>query len=152
MTQMTGKCLLSPEILSNLKVDILYPEVFKIIFINFSRHKNRVSGRRRNQNRGKSDPVPSKPPYTVSNHHRGLVPQLWENYTKPSEAPAENVSCNTARFKCAQRPGCKMALTSYAMHCNVLVAEDGDRKGKRPFAGKQQAKQDLLISIIQIGT
>ena len=127
----------------------MYPEVFEIIFIDVSRHKNRVSGRRRNQNRGKSDPVPSKPPYTVSNHHRGLVPQLWENYTKPSEAPAENVSCNTARFKCAQRPGCKMALTSYAMHCNVLVAEDGDRKGKRPFAGKQQAKQDLLTSIIQ---
>jgi len=107
------------------------------------RHKNRVSGRRRNQNRGKSDPVPSKPPYTVSNHHRGLVPQLWENYTKPSEAPAENVSCNTARFKCAQRPGCKMALTSYAMHCNVLVAEDGDRKGKRPFAARHKSLEDI---------
>ena len=48
------------------------------------------------------------------------MPQLWANYTGPPETPAENVSCNVARLKCAYRAGCGLALQSYVIACQDL--------------------------------
>ncbi len=49
--------------------------------------------------------------------HRGLVPQLWPNYTGPPLPPAETVPCGEARIKCAYRDGCGLALQNYAIAC-----------------------------------
>ena len=35
---------------------------------------------------------------------RGLVPQLWKNYTGPVETPAENVTCDVAFAECKVGP------------------------------------------------
>ena len=51
---------------------------------------------------------------------RGLVPQLWPNYTGPAEPPAEEVSCDVARLKCAYRAGCGLALQNYVLGCSDL--------------------------------
>ncbi len=48
---------------------------------------------------------------------RGLVPQLWPNYTGPPVPPAEEVPCDTARLKCAYRAGCGLALQNYVLAC-----------------------------------
>lgn len=53
--------------------------------------------------------------------HRGLVPQLWANYTGPYQPPAEEVSCNVARMKCAYRAGCGLALQNYILGCSELA-------------------------------
>jgi hypothetical protein len=53
--------------------------------------------------------------------HRGLVPQLWQNYTGPDLPPPESVSCNDARLKCAYRAGCGLALQNYVLGCSDLV-------------------------------
>ena len=37
--------------------------------------------------------------------NRGLVPQLWPNYTGPELPNPESVSCNDARLACAYRAG-----------------------------------------------
>jgi hypothetical protein len=37
--------------------------------------------------------------------NRGLVPQLWPNYTGPELPDPESVSCNDARLACAYRAG-----------------------------------------------
>ena len=58
---------------------------------------------------------------TPSSIHKGLVPQLWENYTGPSEPEPETVSCSVARMKCAYRPGCGLALQNYVLGCIDLV-------------------------------
>lgn len=60
-------------------------------------------------------------PVTPDSVHRGLVPQLWPNYTGPAEPLAESVSCNVARMKCAYRAGCGLALQNYALGCLDLV-------------------------------
>ena len=52
---------------------------------------------------------------------RGLVPQLWKNYTGPYEPPAENVTCDIARQKCQYRAGCGLALQNYALGCMDLI-------------------------------
>ena len=56
--------------------------------------------------------------------HRGLVPQLWANFTAPTEPPARNVSCAVARLKCAQRDGCGLALRNYFVGCSAIL--DGE--------------------------
>lgn len=53
--------------------------------------------------------------------NKGLVPQLWPNYTGPIEPDPETVSCNVARMKCAYRAGCGLALQNYALGCLDLV-------------------------------
>jgi hypothetical protein len=53
--------------------------------------------------------------------HRGLVPQLWPNYTGPALPPPESVSCNEARLTCAYRAGCGLALQNYVLGCSDLV-------------------------------
>ena len=58
---------------------------------------------------------------TPSSVHKGLVPQLWENYTGPAEPEPETVPCNMARMKCAYRAGCGMALQNYGLGCMDLV-------------------------------
>ena len=60
-------------------------------------------------------------PVTPSSIHKGLVPQLWENYTGPAEPAPETVPCNVARMKCAYRAGCGLALQNYALGCMDLV-------------------------------
>ena len=60
-------------------------------------------------------------PVTPSSIHKGLVPQLWENYTDPAEPAPETVPCNVARMKCAYRAGCGLALQNYALGCMDLV-------------------------------
>ena len=44
-------------------------------------------------------------PVTPNSVHKGLVPQLWPNYTGPVEPPAETVPCNEAWMKCGFREG-----------------------------------------------
>ena len=93
-------------------------------------------------------PMPSRSHDEIQNYqtssyphfvaHRGLVPQLWANYTAPTETPAENVSCNAARFECSKRAGCQMALTSYAMYCTTLVPDLNGRKRKRRPRGRRK--------------
>lgn len=53
--------------------------------------------------------------------HRGLVPQLWPNYTETALPPAEEQSCNAARLKCAYRAGCGLALQNYLLGCSDLA-------------------------------
>ena len=60
-------------------------------------------------------------PVTPDSVHRGLVPQLWPNYTGPEEPDAQTVPCNEARLKCAYRAGCGLALQNYALGCLDLV-------------------------------
>ena len=60
-------------------------------------------------------------PVTPNVLHKGLVPQLWPNYTGPEEADPASVDCNTARIKCAFRAGCGLALQNYALGCLDLV-------------------------------
>lgn len=52
---------------------------------------------------------------------RGLVPQLWPNYTGPPELPAEEESCNVAQLKCAYRDGCGLAIQNYMLACSALA-------------------------------
>ena len=52
---------------------------------------------------------------------RGLVPQLWPNYTGPAEPPAEEVPCDMAKLKCAYRAGCGLALQNYMLGCSDLA-------------------------------
>lgn len=52
---------------------------------------------------------------------RGLVPQLWANYTGPVLPPAEEVSCDVAQMKCAYRAGCGLALKHYGLACLDLA-------------------------------
>ena len=52
---------------------------------------------------------------------RGLVPQLWKNYTGPDEEPAEKVTCDVAQMKCSFRPGCELALHNYVLGCMDLA-------------------------------
>ena len=84
--------------------------------------------------------MPSKPPFAVPNHNRGLVPQLWANYTEPTQPPAENVTCNVARLLCANRAGCGLALQNYALGCTDFIGDldygDLDNvRGKRERKG-----------------
>jgi hypothetical protein len=58
---------------------------------------------------------------TPDSIHRGLVPQLWPNYTGPELPDPETVSCDVARMKCAYRAGCGLALQNYALGCLDLV-------------------------------
>jgi len=58
---------------------------------------------------------------------RGLVPQLWPNYTAPTEPPAHEVKCPAARLACAYRAGCGLALQSYAVACHALNKEAGSK-------------------------
>lgn len=60
-------------------------------------------------------------PVTPDSVHRGLVPQLWPNYTGPAEPEPETVSCSIARMKCSYRAGCGLALQNYALSCLDLV-------------------------------
>jgi hypothetical protein len=54
--------------------------------------------------------------------NRGLVPQLWANYTGPPEAPAHEVGCDVAQMKCGYRAGCGLALQNYVLGCSDLAA------------------------------
>lgn len=67
-----------------------------------------------NDSKRKRRPVLSK--------HRGLVPQLWKNYTGPEEPPAENVTCDVAQMKCSYRSGCELALQNYMLGCMDLAS------------------------------
>ena len=58
---------------------------------------------------------------TPSTVYKGLVPQLWPNYTGPIEPEAESVSCGEARAKCEFRAGCGWALQNYGLYCLDLV-------------------------------
>jgi len=60
-------------------------------------------------------------PVTPNSVHKGLVPQLWPNYTGPVEPPAETVPCNEAWMKCGFREGCRFALENYNLGCLDLV-------------------------------
>jgi len=51
---------------------------------------------------------------------RGLVPQLWANYTTPTPSPANEVVCNDAYLTCAYRGGCGKALQDYMLNCAQL--------------------------------
>ena len=51
---------------------------------------------------------------------RGLVPQLFANYSTPAPPPAEEVGCNDAYLTCAYRGGCGKALQSYMLNCAEL--------------------------------
>ena len=68
-----------------------------------------------------------KAPYDVDEQvneiivNREPVPHLWANFTPPEEAPAETVSCDVARAKCMNRPGCRMALENYVFFCVAVV-------------------------------
>ncbi len=53
--------------------------------------------------------------------NRGLVPQLWPNYTAPTPPPAEEVSCNMAYLQCSYRAGCGLALQKYTLACADLA-------------------------------
>ena len=53
--------------------------------------------------------------------HRGLVPQLWPNYTRPELPDPEDVPCDEAVIKCAFRSGCLLALQNYELGCYDLV-------------------------------
>ena len=65
--------------------------------------------------------LPSQPSPTPSTVYKGLVPQLWPNYTGPVEPEAENVPCGEARAKCEFRAGCGWALQNYGLYCLDLV-------------------------------
>ena len=112
------------------------------------RHSNRVPIRSRSHEQTKKIPSSSHSNFPAPNYDRGLVPQLWANYTAPTETPAENVSCNTARFECSKRAGCQMALTSYAMYCTVLVPGPNERKSKRRSRGKSRYDYFIFIYIL----
>ena len=66
----------------------------------------------------KEDNIEGPTPSTV---YKGLVPQLWPNYTGPIEPKAESVSCGEARAKCEFRDGCRFALQNYGLFCLDLV-------------------------------
>ena len=53
---------------------------------------------------------------------RGLVPQLYANYSGPASVPADEVSCNMATLACANRDGCGVALEQYLLSCSDLVS------------------------------
>ena len=55
------------------------------------------------------------------NSNKGLVPQLWPNYTGPVEPAPETVPCNEAWMKCGFREGCRFALENYNLGCLDLV-------------------------------
>ena len=58
---------------------------------------------------------------------RGIVPQLWANYSGPPDLPQpEEVPCDIARLKCAFRSGCGLALQNYAIGCLGLVKGQSD--------------------------
>ena len=67
------------------------------------------------------EPINDVEPVTPDSVHRGLVPQLWPNYTGPEEPDPETVPCNEARLKCAYRAGCGLALQNYALGCQDLA-------------------------------
>ncbi|TRY67093.1 hypothetical protein TCAL_05157 [Tigriopus californicus] len=52
---------------------------------------------------------------------RGLVPQLWPNYTGPPELPAEEEPCHVSQLKCAYRDGCGLAIQNYMLACSALA-------------------------------
>merc|ERR1712223_1830239 len=60
-------------------------------------------------------------PTTPNSAHKGLVPQLWPNYTGPVEPAPETVACNVAWMKCGFREGCRFALENYNLGCLDLV-------------------------------
>ena len=60
------------------------------------------------------------------NRGRGLVPQLWKNYTGPAETPAENVTCDVASAECQNRAGCGFALENYMLGCMDLIEGESD--------------------------
>jgi len=51
---------------------------------------------------------------------RGLVPQLYANYSTPAPPPAHEVGCNDAYLSCAYRGGCGKALQEYMLNCAQL--------------------------------
>ena len=53
---------------------------------------------------------------------RGLVPQLYANYTGPELVSASEVSCGHATLACANRDGCGVALEQYMLSCSDLVS------------------------------
>ena len=52
---------------------------------------------------------------------RGLVPQLYANYSGPELLPASEVGCGHATLACANRDGCGLALEQYMVSCSDLV-------------------------------
>ena len=52
---------------------------------------------------------------------RGLVPQLYANYSGPEVLPASEVQCSLATLQCANRDGCGLALQQYLVSCSDLV-------------------------------
>ena len=52
---------------------------------------------------------------------RGLVPQLFANYSGPELPAAEDVPCSLATLACANRDGCGLALEQYMLTCSDLV-------------------------------
>ena len=105
---------------------------------------------RKHQNAEKHLTGTSKRPFLVTNHHNshGLVPQLWSNYSSPTEPPPENVTCNVARMKCAYRPGCGLALENYALGCTDLT--DHITKGKRGHRGRGKFCPSPFLCYIQL--
>ena len=57
----------------------------------------------------------------VAPEQRGLVPQLWANYTGPALPDPETVECTEAQLKCAYRTGCGLALQQYVLGCSDLA-------------------------------
>jgi len=62
---------------------------------------------------------------------RGLVPQLYANYSGPELLPAAEVQCSMATLQCANRDGCGLALQQYLVSCSDLVT------GVRDVCSKQ---------------
>jgi len=79
--------------------------------------------------RGRPNRRVNKTPSSGANgkkRQRGLVPQLWKNYTGPVETPAENVTCDVAFAECKNRAGCGFALENYMFGCLSLI--EGESK------------------------
>lgn len=71
---------------------------------------------------------------------RGLVPQLYANYSTPAPPPANEVGCNDAYLTCAYRGGCGKALQEYMLNCAEL------REGLTDTCSKQC--QFALIALL----
>jgi len=72
---------------------------------------------------------------------RGLVPQLWPNYTAPTEPPAAEVKCAAAHLACAYRTGCGLALQSYGVACHSLIASTVNASSKTEVTAASTASR-----------
>ena len=76
--------------------------------------------------RGRPNRRVNKTPSSGANgkkRQRGLVPQLWKNYTGPVETPAENVTCDVAFAEC--KVGAKYSLSGWSIELKIAGPASG---------------------------